>query len=77
MYTALLEDAALLEGFGEQDMSQFMWAASYLEQPPPPALMDGIAQVALNKLDAFTGVLPVHLIFSCEWQSLNTPVTQR
>lgn len=56
MYAALLDDSLLLEGFGEQDMSQLMWAASYLEQPPPPDLMDGIARVALSKLDDFTGV---------------------
>lgn len=57
MYATLLEDAALLGRFGEQDMSQFMWAASYLEQPPPPALMDAIARVALDKLDTFSGAV--------------------
>lgn len=57
LYSALLEDAALLARFGEKDLSQLMWAASYLEQPPPTALMDGLARVALDKLDTFSGAV--------------------
>ncbi len=55
MYAALLDDATTLGLFGEQDMSQLMWASSYLEQPPPLELMDAIAHVALDKIDEFTG----------------------
>lgn len=44
----------MLQRFTEHDISDFMWAASYLDCPLPAEFLEAIADVTLARLDSFS-----------------------